>query len=113
MNILLWRASVQLNKAQELEQFLNTTMLQLFKQYSGCNGVTFLQYGAQLQCLSYWQNKVDAQQLFQSDTFKNLTLLMLQHWIVAAEPAEFIDIQGGFITNEALTNIACEHLYEA
>ncbi|WP_340679185.1 hypothetical protein [Paraglaciecola sp.] len=112
MKILLWRASVQLNKVHELEQFLNTKMLQLFKQYSSCSGVTFLQYGAQLQCLSYWESKADAQLLLQSEPYQNLTLFMLKHWIVAAEPAEYTDIQGGFITNTALTNIACKHIYD-
>lgn len=109
MKILLWQASILPDMQLALEQFANTSVLQFFKQQKGCMGISFLQNGHQLQCLSYWQSYRDAQNMLQSYNYQQLLTMMLKRWIVACNPAEYVEIQGGFITEQALQKISDKH----
>lgn len=113
MNILLWQAAVLPGQEQELEFFANTGLLQFFQQQQGCLGVSFLQQGQQFQCVSYWHQQQDAQQMLTSPAYQQLMLLLLQRYLVTAMPAGFAQIQGGFLSRQAQQQMTYCHATEA
>ncbi|MCT6698360.1 antibiotic biosynthesis monooxygenase family protein [Rheinheimera sp. 4Y26] len=112
MKILLWQAAILPGKEAELEAYANTLLLQFFQQQPGCLGVSFFQHGQQFQLLSYWHHNKDAQQMLASEAHQKLTTLLLQRYLLAAMPAEFAQIQGGFLSQKAQQQLAFCHATE-
>lgn len=111
MKILLWQAAILPGQQAEFEAYANTRVLQFFKQQRGCLGVSFFQHGHQLQFVSYWHNNKAAQQMLDSAAYQQLQALLRRQYFVAANPIEYGEIQGGFFTEQALSQLASTHAY--
>lgn len=113
MYIRLWRSCLMPEAGPQFDYFANTELLAFFQQQAGCLGMSFFYRDSVVMLFSYWQNLTDAAQMEQSQHYTELMdKIRQQGWLLSAEPAEWVQLSGGFVSASAAEQWQSAHQLE-
>lgn len=104
MFIRLWRCCLMPAAAHQFDFFANTELLDFYRQQAGCLGMSVFCRDSVVMLFSYWQELEDAMQMELSPLHTKLVdRLRTQGWVLSAEPAEWVQLSGGFVCPQAIS----------
>ncbi|WP_337842665.1 hypothetical protein [Rheinheimera sp.] len=84
-------------RLEQLEQAIQTRWLHKLLQ-SGCEGMSCVVRGSQLQVFSFWRRVQDAQAVLSSEP---LLVLLSSEDVLDSQPWELVDLSGGYMSSAA------------
>jgi hypothetical protein len=108
MVVRIWRATIDVTRAEDYLDFARSRSLPMFRAQSGFAGVLFAAQGAERTVITLWRDVAAAQALDHSPTY-NATVAEIEAtgFLREVSTAEVLELEGVFLSDAATSWAQC------